>query len=440
MVMFLNSEQIQKLKTIFATAGLNNSDFNSNNEDREYSYYRINDPNSFRFQIRQSIQGALFADVFCEPYTYAPHIYKSCDNFDECLRLAYEWATVTSYKLAGKTYYHKIFISHSSEDKHIIDEFVDKILRLSCGFNTSDIIYTSRQSTGVNLGDGIPQFIKSNLETASLVLFMISPNYRRSEVCLNEMGAAWALDKKIVSILLPNVSFDNLGWLTSLDKAIKIDDSEGLDKLASMLCRKELDISDWNRQKGAFIFSCKKRRKSKYRTNIQTPQYKLGNKGDLVIFDTDFYVRAVTEGEYQYQLNMRVRASSDITLKDAFIVNDNTFIGDSSKPCNQLKLASFIPMDCININTIDISEYKNVVISKISEDGIQVIDKNIKKGEQISISFVGAFITTRECDGNVDLPLNNWSFHLSYNIDGYINIPIKLEIAKGNINGYFWHN
>lgn len=68
--MFLNSEQIQKLKTIFATAGLNNSDFNSNNEDREYSYYRINDPNSFRFQIRQSIQGALFADVFCEPYTH----------------------------------------------------------------------------------------------------------------------------------------------------------------------------------------------------------------------------------------------------------------------------------------------------------------------------------------------------------------------------------
>ena len=166
----------------------------------------------------------------------------------------------------------------------------------------------------------------------------------------------------------------------------------------------------------------------------------MGNKGDLVIFDTDFYVRAVTEGEYQYQLNMRVRASSDITLKDTFIVNDNNFIGDSSKPCNQLKLASFIPMDCININTIDISEYKNVVISKISEDGIQVIDKNIKKGEQISISFVGAFITTRECDGNVDLPLNNWSFHLSYNIDGYINIPIKLEIAKGNINGYFWHN
>ena len=84
----------------------------------------------------------------------------------------------------------------------------------------------------------------------------------------------------------------------------------------------------------------------------------MGNKGDLVIFDTDFYVRAVTEGEYQYQLNMRVRASSDITLKDAFIVNDNTFIGDSSKPCDRLKLASFIPMDCININTIDFQNIK----------------------------------------------------------------------------------
>ena len=97
-----------------------------------------------------------------------------------------------SLALNIKIILNKIFISHSSEDKQLIDEFVDKILRLSCGFNTSDIIYTSRQSTGVSLGDGIPQFIKENIKTSSLVFFMISPNYRQSEVCLNEMGAALA--------------------------------------------------------------------------------------------------------------------------------------------------------------------------------------------------------------------------------------------------------
>lgn len=435
--MFLNSAQIQELKAIFASIGINNSDFNYNNQEFEFVYYKITDDKAYRFQIRKSIQGALFADVYCEPYTYMSSIYKSCDNFDECLRLASEWATCVKFKLAGKIYYNKIFISHASKNKLLIDEFVDKILRLSCGFNTSDIIYTSRQTTGVGLGDGIPQFIKDNIKTSSLVLFMISSDYRQSEVCLNEMGAAWALDKKTISILLPDVSFNSLGWLTSLDKAIKINDSEGLDKLVSMISRKELDIVDWNRQKELFISKC---------YEFQVPQEE-GEKfekhksiNNLNIFDTKFYVRAVTEGEYQYQLDLRLRSESNIVLKNAFIVNDNTFIGDVSNPSKEIKLVSAIPSDSIDINTIKPSDYKSKVLTCISEKGIRITDTRISCGEQISISFVGGFVTTRECDGYVDLPLNNWRFYLSYDIDNNISIPIKLNIAKYNVSGYFWHN
>lgn len=434
--MFLNSAQIQELKAIFANIGINNSDFNYNNQESEFVYYKLTDHKAFRFQIRKSIQGALFADVYCEPYTYMPSIYKSCDNFDECLRLAFEWATCTKFKLMGKTYYPKIFISHSSEDKQLIDEFVDKILRLSCGFNTSDIIYTSHQSTGVSLGDGIPQFIKENIRTSSLIFFMISPNYRQSEVCLNEMGAAWALDKKTISILLPSVSFNSLGWLTSLDKAIKINDREGLDKLVSMISRKELDIADWNRQKESFILKCKE---------FNVPQIEVVRAEDfksnkLKIFDTKFYVRAITEGEYQYQLDLRLRADSNIVLKEAFIVNDNSFIGDVLNPSKEVRLVSAIPSDNIDINTIKPYEYKQKVLTCISEKGIRITDTKITSGEQISISFVGALVTTRECDGNVDLPLNNWKFCISYDVDKNISIPIKLNIAEHNINGYFWHN
>lgn len=434
--MFLNSAQIQELKVIFANIGINNSDFNYNNQELEFVYYKITDHKAYRFQIRKSIQGALFADVYCKPYTYMPSIYKSCDNFDECLRLAFEWATCTKFRLTGKTYYNKIFISHSSEDKQLIDEFVDKILRLSCGFNTSDIIYTSRQSTGVSLGDGIPQFIKENIKTSSLVFFMISPNYRQSEVCLNEMGAAWALDKKTISILLPSVSFNSLGWLTSLDKAIKINDSESLDKLVSMISRKELDIADWNRQKESFILKCKEFNVPQIEV-LSTEDFK-SNK--LTIFDTKFYVRAITEGEYQYQLDLRLRADSNIVLKEAFIVNDNSFIGDVSNPSKELRLVSAIPSDNIDINTIKPSEYKCKVLTYISEKGIRITDTRITSGEQISISFVGALVTIRECDGNIDLPLNNWKFSISYDVDNNISIPIKLNIAKHNINGYFWHN
>ena len=255
--MFLNASQIQELYTIFAIAGLNSFDFQYYNDSREFGYYYINDPDNIRLQIRKSIYGASFGDVFCMPYTYRPSIYYGCKEFAECLHFAKEWALSTKYKLSGKKYYHKIFISHSSDDIKLIEEFINKVLRLTCGFDSSEIICTSLQSTGVELGESIPIFIKDNLESSSLVLFMISSNYRKSEVCLNEMGASWAMGKQTLSILLPNVSFKSLGWLTSFDKAIKIDDSEGLDKFVTMLSRKEIDIADWNRQKESFLSFCK---------------------------------------------------------------------------------------------------------------------------------------------------------------------------------------
>ena len=437
--MFLNSDQIQEITNLFSQIGLNKAEFNYTNSDKEFAYFKISDPETYRYQIRTSIQGARFGDVFCTPYTVDPSIFKSCDSFQECLRLGSDWATKTKYQLLGKPYYHKVFISHSSEDKNLIDDFVDKVLRLSCGLNTTDIIYTSRQTTGVELGDNIPEYIKTNLQTCSLVLFMISPNYRKSEVCLNEMGAAWALNKKTISILLPGVSFNSLGWLTSLDKAIKIDDPEGLDKLASTLCRKNLDITDWNRQKELFINTCSKRTLP-ITSNNTAEEIGISIDNSIRVFDTKFLVRTITEGEYQYQLDMRIHANDDIVLKSVHLVNDNDFVGPWMNPERYVKLTGFIPMEHLDINAIPNSQYEEIVTKAIEEVGVKIIDTKIAKGEQISISFVGSIYTTREPDGNADLPINNWKINLLYNIEDEVSIPIEAEIAKGNVNGYFWRN
>ena len=437
--MFLNSDQIQEITNLFSQIGLNKAEFNYTNSDKEFAYFKISDPETYRYQIRTSIQGARFGDVFCTPYTVDPSIFKSCDSFQECLRLGSDWATKTKYQLLGKPYYHKVFISHSSEDKNLIDDFVDKILRLSCGLNTTDIIYTSRQTTGVELGDNIPEYIKTNLQTCSLVLFMISPNYRKSEVCLNEMGAAWALNKKTISILLPGVSFNSLGWLTSLDKAIKIDDPEGLDKLASTLCRKNLDITDWNRQKELFINTCSKRTLP-LTSNNTAEEIGINIDNSIRVFDTRFLVRTISEGEYQYQLDMRIHANDDIVLKSVHLVNDNDFVGPWMNPERYVKLTGFIPMEHLDINAIPNSQYEEIVTKAIEEVGVKIIDTKIAKGEQKSISFVGGIYTTREPDGNADLPIKNWKINLLYNIEDEVSIPIEAEIAKGNVNGYFWRN
>ena len=54
---------------------------------------------------------------------------------------------------------------------------------------------------------------------------MISSNYKKSEICLNEMGAAWALDKRIIPIVFPDVDFESIGWLLIAKKGFKLNDA-----------------------------------------------------------------------------------------------------------------------------------------------------------------------------------------------------------------------
>ena len=150
----------------------------------------------------------------------------------------------------------KIFISHSSLDKDIVDLFKNIILNAGLGIVDDDIAYTSAPETGVPTGGNIPQYIKENIADSDFVFFMISDNYRKSEVCLNEMGAAWALDKNVKPILLYDVSFHSVGWLYGMNLCAKIDDADRLDELRDEFLDKYGSCPKtavWNRQKTEFI-------------------------------------------------------------------------------------------------------------------------------------------------------------------------------------------
>lgn len=439
--MALNDEQYKNLQSVFISAGLSISEFDEQCTEEEYYIIHKTD-SSIRFKIiSRSIQDKEFGDVFCEPYTYQKTMYMGCEAFEDCLKIARDWAVVSKYKLMRKPYYHKVFISHSSKDKPIIDEFVDKVLRLSCGFKTAEIVYTSREDTGVDLGDGIPQYIKDNLISSSLVLLMISDNYKQSEVCLNEMGAAWALEKKIVSVVLPDCSFSSLGWLTSLNKAIKMNSSEGLDKLYSMLVRTEQNIVDWNRQRDSFLRSCAEdihdTESSGYIHKMSTPGV---HEDSLIIFDEHLSFRCKTEGEFQYQVDLRIRALKSITLRKIYLKNDNEFVGNVANASKVLILTKFIPMDVLCIYDIDVNKFEVIVDKTFTGLAVDVQDFQISKDSQQSISFIGGFETIRECDGNMDLPINHWSLCIEFNIDEMVSIPLTANIIKNGAYCNFWHN
>lgn len=150
----------------------------------------------------------------------------------------------------------KIFISHSSEDKEVVGLFKNIILNAGLGIPDNDIAYTSAPETGVPTGGSIPQYIKANIAHSDFVFLMVSDNYRKSEVCLNEMGAAWALDKNVKPLLLHDVSFKSIGWLYGMNLCAKIEDAERLDELRDEFLDKYSycpKTAVWNRQKTEFV-------------------------------------------------------------------------------------------------------------------------------------------------------------------------------------------
>lgn len=128
---------------------------------------------------------------------------------------------------------NKIFISHSSKDIKIVELFVKHILRLGIDISADRIFCTSMEGHRVKSGEYIPDRLKVEINKSCIAFLLISKNYRKSEVCLNELGAAWvSLEKtNVIPILLPDVDFNELGFLDLNRLGLKIIEKRDLNKL-----------------------------------------------------------------------------------------------------------------------------------------------------------------------------------------------------------------
>ncbi len=129
----------------------------------------------------------------------------------------------------------KIFVSHSSKDKDVIEKFTDYILQLGIGLSHEDIFCTSIEEMGIKNGEDIRSHIRENVQTADFSFLMISKNYKQSEICLNEMGAVWATENRVRYYLLPDVDFKEIGWLCDARKADRLGNSVVLDAIEEEL-------------------------------------------------------------------------------------------------------------------------------------------------------------------------------------------------------------
>lgn len=130
----------------------------------------------------------------------------------------------------------RIFISHCYQDRLIADRLIDKLIVPICLLDKQkDIFYTSKRITGIKPSQNWKEKIKSTIKTCDIFIAIITPNYRKSEMCISEIGAAWVLDKKIYPLIVPPITFDNFNITISELQAESLLKSDNVESLINSL-------------------------------------------------------------------------------------------------------------------------------------------------------------------------------------------------------------
>lgn len=153
-----------------------------------------------------------------------------------------------------------VFISHSSKDKDFVDALVNLLEEIGLDENT--LFCSSVSDYGVPLGENIFNYLKAQFQEHDIfVIFVHTPNYYQSPICLNEMGAAWILHADCCSFLSKNMKFEDMKAVVNSDTVcIKVDNSDAAarlnelkDRLESIFGKTELSPNKWERKRNMFL-------------------------------------------------------------------------------------------------------------------------------------------------------------------------------------------
>ena len=103
----------------------------------------------------------------------------------------------------------KIFISHATKDKDYVAALVN--LLEDIGLRESQVFCSSASGYNIPLDEDIYDYLKEQFNEFDLhVILVLSDHYYESVASMNEMGAAWVLQKKYTTILLPGFEFKEI--------------------------------------------------------------------------------------------------------------------------------------------------------------------------------------------------------------------------------------
>lgn len=163
----------------------------------------------------------------------------------------------------GEDKMKKIFISHCSKNRKISDSICDLLKDIKVP--TERIYYSSYEETGAGYLENCLNSISSEFkENELLVIFILSKEFYKSNVCLAEMGATWVTTENYIPIILPPLDYSDVnGAVDHMKNSICLSDlnlSTKLDKFKDTVedfigIEDKVQTSEWTRYKKKFMDS-----------------------------------------------------------------------------------------------------------------------------------------------------------------------------------------
>lgn len=151
-----------------------------------------------------------------------------------------------------------------------------------------------------------------------------------------------------------------------------------------------------------------------------------------------FKTRYIREGEYNFQLDIRLFAKNGlVTIKEIKLKNKYDFTGSLFSSKDNLQLYKGVPINKMDISELNPNEFIEAVKSIFGKISFSITDLKIPKDEIKSITFADNIQTIRQSDGYDELPRYKWCLEISYNKKSLI-IPLKLE-PIGETTGCYSH-
>ena len=127
--------------------------------------------------------------------------------------------------VSGKSY--RLFLSHAAADIQFVEIF-ETLLAKSMGLTSEEIFCSSLEGQGVPKGASFVEEIRARVSNADGVVALLTPAYLDSPFCMAELGAAWALKRQRLPIVVPPNTFEVMQATLLGIVGVKIDNEDAL--------------------------------------------------------------------------------------------------------------------------------------------------------------------------------------------------------------------